>query len=474
MGIFDNVSRFFRSLTGQRIQATEGERDGVYLESLLTGQRYTNSIPGLTNSFQTYETQVRRTYKKYNGRDDFGCPQTRAVIDLRTSFISGEGVNVSSGDDGFNEWVERFIDKNQLGGKLLVDATRGGEMAGQSLLVLKSVQGEEGPEVKVGRKPYAMDAQYRPVYQDPTFPDEVVGMEIRQDGRWVKLMDRNFVYVRTGGDDWNSEGPTTRTGVVLTDLENYDRALKDIRRNNHIMARITPAFKVQAQQEAQNLAQQLNESKWEIGKAFIGTADFDYKAPGTGAHQNLLAEMASTLKTIAAGTGVPIHWLGWVDLMSNRSTADTLYELIKNATQVERLAWEKALYDLILRAQEMYIDAGGQGLTYTKDFKVTLPLLDFNSFLDRVRAYNIALGDGIISKADYRNAIPGIDPIKTEKAIEEEKKDAMDEMMNRPMLAPIVDPQDAEDDDEAPGVSSRDSEEKLAQAGRKLGRPVGS
>ena len=63
--------------------------------------------------------------------------------------------------------------------------------------------------------------------------------------------------------------------------------------------------------------------------------------------------------------------------MSNRSTADSLYEMIKHATLSERLIWEEAIYDVILKAQEMYIDEGGTDIALEKDFEVKLPLLDY-------------------------------------------------------------------------------------------------
>jgi hypothetical protein len=475
MNIISYAGQYFRNLTGQSIQATEGSRDGLIIESMLTGQRLNLSMPGLVNAYSTYEAQVAETYRKYNGMSDFGGAQTRAIVDLRSSFIAGEGLNVSSQDDALNAWMEKLIDKNQLGGTLLSNLVRGGEMAGQSILVFKVRKEEGGPFVKVGRIPYTTEQPYRATY-DGYFPDEVKSIEVKKHGQWEKLKETNFVYVRTGGDDWNQYGPTTRTGLVLTDIENYDRALKDMRRNNHIMARITPTFKVNTPEEAKSLQAQLNNQQWKIGKAFMGTAEFDYKTPGGGAHENLLTEMTSTLKTISSPTGVPVHWLGFVDLMSNRATAETLYDLIKNATQVERLVWEKALYDTILKCQELYIDAGGKGIKLNPDFKVTLPLLDFNNFLDRVKGYNIALGDDIISKEDYRNAIPGIDPIRTKKAIDEEKKDSMDEVMNRPLTAPNLEIEEDEGGENplAKEESSRSSDKGTANERRRRGRPQGS
>jgi len=170
--------------------------------------------------------------------------------------------------------------------------------------------------------------------------------------------------------------------------------------------------------------------KWQIGEAFVGTAKFGYAAPGTGAHENLESELAATIKTISSVTGIPVHWLGFVDLMSNRSTAETLYELIKNATILERQVWETSIYFLILKAQELFIDGGGEKLALNTDFEVRLPLIDFNEFLNRVKGLSLAFADSVISQDDYMHMLPGIDPLKTKRAIAKEKEEAEEEMMS--------------------------------------------
>ncbi len=72
-----------------KIQATEGERQHVIIESMLTAIRLGTSVPGTINAYTTYESQVGETYRKYNSLASFGCQQTRAVVDLRVAFICG-------------------------------------------------------------------------------------------------------------------------------------------------------------------------------------------------------------------------------------------------------------------------------------------------------------------------------------------------------------------------------------------------
>jgi len=133
--------------------------------------------------------------------------------------------------------------------------------------------------------------------------------------------------------------------------------------------------------------------------------------------------------------------------MSNRSTATSLYELIKNGTLSERVEWEAALKNTILKSQELYINAGGTELPgMNPDFQVRLPLVDFEGFAERIKAWSLAYADQAASIDDYRNAIPGIDPMKTKKAIEEEKKSAEKEMVR--MAAELPDETEEDEEDE--------------------------
>lgn len=414
------------------IQASsEGAKDHVIIESMLTGIPINIAVPGITNAYRTFEIQVAETYRKYNSFADFGSQQLRTIIDLRTAFIGGEKISISCQNKRTANWIETFLRMNGLMGVNFVNAVKGAEMSGQCLFLLKEGIWRDGSiYIKVSRVPYTSKVPYKPVFSDTIIQDSIIDIQIKKEGVWISAGFKNFIYIRTGGDDANSKGPVTKTGVVLTDIENYDRAIKDMRRNNHIFARITPTWEVNTESEGKALISKLAELKWKIGQAFIGKAKFDYKTPKSGAHENLQAELVSTVKTISSVTGIPVHWLGYVDLMSNRATAQTLYELIKNATLIERVLWENGLYDMIIKGQELYIDAGGEGLSKLNyDFEVKLPLIDFSDFFERVKALNLAFTDEAISIDDYRNMLPGINPLKTRRAVEKSEKEVENKLV---------------------------------------------
>lgn len=402
----------------------EGDITDLELTSMLTGLPV-SGVDGVQNKYRTYSAQVTETYRKYNGKAEFGSQQIRSVADLRTAFIGGEGVSVSSENENTSEWINNFLKSNKMDGSLFMYAVLGSELSGKSVLYLDGENILGYP--KVGRLSFRPSAPYKPAYRNQNDPESIYDILVKggEGEDFVSFKKKYFVFIKTGGDDTCSDDTTTKIGIILTDAENYDKASKDMRRLNHITARITPTFKTGSLKETNELLVTLGgeggTKKWKMGEAYAGTAEFDYKTPSTGAHDNLSREASLAVKTIASTTGVPVHWIGWVDLMSNRSTAESLYDTLGNATSIERTTWEEAMYELIIKAQEDYINRGGTEITAVdKDFTVRIPVIDFTRFLQTVSALSTAYNDNVISRGDYQNLIPGINPLETNKALAEE------------------------------------------------------
>lgn len=411
----------------KKIQSmTEGQQQAMDIENLLFATSTANKgIGGVKNQYQTYSSQVSELYRKYNGESDWGIQQARAVIDLRTSFIAGEGVSINSNNESFNRWLTKFTKKNRLYGSRFFELVLGTELTGKALLTINIKKPGEYPDIL--RIPYTPIDPYNIHLSNKYDPSSVVDITVKRNSTEQSLGLSNFIYIRTGGDDTDVNKTTTKVGLVLTDIENYDRAQKDMRRLNYILARITPTFETKNQKETEEVVSNINKSRWTIGRAYIGTAKFKYETPGTGAHENLKTELSTAIKTISSVTGAPVHWIGWTDLMSNRSTADSLYSMIGNATVRERTLISEGLYDLVIKSQELYIDNGGTDiLTVFDDFSVSIPVIDKSQFLDMVRGLSLAFNDGVISTSDYQNQIPGIDPIETNKDLKSEAKKSLD------------------------------------------------
>lgn len=405
----------------KKIQATEGGKRDMDIVDGLTWAPSASGVPGTENAYRSYSAQVAATYRKYNGKDDWGNAQVRTIVDTRAAFIAGEGVSISSGDDeAFRQWVDNFLKDSRLSGSRFFNLCMGTEMTGRAVLTLDRKTGAYPVVTLMGCK--LKDGKVEVVKEEELNPEK-------------------SVVFKTGGDGTDSDETTTRIGLILTECETYDRALKDLRRSNYYGARLTPTWKTTTDAEAASLQANLKKSGWKWGQGFVGTAQLGIASPGTGASDNLKAELAAAVKTISSVTAVPVHWLGHTDLMSNRATADDLYQTISNGTSRERTLIAEGIYELLVKAQIMYIDAGGTDIqTVNRDFTVTIPSVDYGRFESMVRSLSLAYSDKIISADDYRAFIPGIDPLKTKKALAEQAKTDVQDIIDELERAEITPP----------------------------------
>lgn len=403
----------------KQIQSTEGAISDVILESLLTGTALNDT--GTENVYTTYSAQTIALYKKYNGRDTLGNWQTRAVIDTRTAFIAGEGISVICKDENTSKFVDSFMDFNRLYGSRFINYVKQGEMEGRELIYIRPDKKNEQVKVYRHLSNYCGGQEYEIKYADKNDPDSIIDILIKTKDGQKESLKEEYIYIVTGGDGANRYEPTTRAGLVLHEIESFDRAKNAMRKNNHLFGKITPVFNSENPQDVAQFRAMAKSKSWKIGDVVAAMkGNFRLEVPSVGAMENLKAEQVACSKAIAATTGIPVHWLGHVDLMSNRATAETLYETINNATILERSIWQEKIYDLIIKAQILAIDNGFLKGTVNRDFEVKIPLISFSKLLDTVRALSLAYSDDAISIKTYRNMLPGVNPYKEEQFLKDD------------------------------------------------------
>jgi len=413
-----------KKLVRKEIQAlTEGEEDSVTMESLLRPTPVSGS--GVSNEYKTYDEQVTATYKKYNGKDDLGTWLVRTIVDTRTAFISGEGLSVATEDENLAEFYDKVLQQNRLKGSRFHNMVKASEMEGKQLLTATYIPEKNGKEPRVKivtqNSKFAGGKDYQVYLEDSNDVTDIKKVTERlEDGTEVELKG-DFIFVRIGGDSSKVNETPTRCGLILQQIDNFSRSLNVMRRNNHLFARVTPFFKTDTMRDANTLMEQIKKLGWQLGSSFAGPADLDLKVPDVGAMQNVQAELLSLTKAISSVSGIPIHWFGYVDAMSNRSVAENLFEAINNATIQERSIWQESIYDVLLKAQEIAIDNGLLSGSVNRNFEVNIPLISFARSVELVKNLSLAYHDKVISRADYQNALPGIDPYQTNKMIKEDK-----------------------------------------------------
>jgi hypothetical protein len=139
----------------------------------------------------------------------------------------------------------------------------------------------------------------------------------------------------------------------------------------------------------------------------------------------LAREIETNAKMISGTTGVPVHFLGYPDLMSNRATAENLMELILAQTNKERIIWTGAYKEMLEKAAAIYNEKTGLGQMSTKldmrKVRVYIPLITREQW-ERLEKVFVPLSiAGKISDEMMLSQIPGVD-IKEEK----ERREAED------------------------------------------------
>lgn len=400
---------------------------------------------GETNLYMDYCSQISQVIQMKTGGTEYGSWVLNTVINFLSAFILGENaIPYYTGTDdeereSFNEWVREFLTfNNTYNGTfrpVIIEAVSFGR-AVSSLKLATKTNGQQG--VKLWNISQEQD-QYDILNEkgEPNIPFFFWSPEL--DSWQIKLNDSNAKdstqqTLNSINDNLqllnfslvaDVNQPSYKPHFVLTEIENMDRALKDIRALNDKGARITPVWEVSTDNEYNKLTAVLKKIKWKIGQGVVGTGKFHYEVADTGkAVKGLLQEFEMNGQSVSATCNIPVHYIALTTLMSNRSTAETLYDVILHGTANEREKLKDYLKDMYIKAQQMYIDSV-EGSTLTKlvtDFTVPIEVIDKSRFKEMVESYAILYQNGVIGKTGFRKIVPNVDPKEEEESVKNEEE----------------------------------------------------
>lgn len=422
MALIKNPSLFSSKIEGKRV----------------TDDPFTSSAGytvGESNIYLDYSSQIAQIIEMKKGGAEFGSWTLNTVINFLSAFILGENaIPYYTGTDdkereAFNNWTRDFLSFNNTYNGTFRPMILEAVTFGRAVSSLRKETKNDFKKTE-GVKLWCLSQendQYDILNEEgnPSIPYFFWSPEL---SKWqIKLSDSgkmnsseqtlesikdnlqllNFSLVA----DVNE--PSYKPHFVLTEIENMDRALKNIRSLNEKGARITPVWEVSSDAEYNKLTTVLKKITWKIGQAVIGTGKFKYEVADTGkAVKGLMQEFEMNGQAVSATCNIPVHYIALTELMSNRSTAETLYDVILHGTANERETLKDYLKDMYIKAQQMYIDSvkDSELTKVITDFTVPIEVIDKSRFKEMVEAYSILHTDGIISKAGYRKIVPNVDP----------------------------------------------------------------
>ena len=346
-------------------------------DSLTNTQSSTNNELYVGTTYKSYAQQVSTMWNKYNLQDDWGCMTAKNIVDVRSAFMVGRGVQAikrksfKGNAERELKWIKDFINLNNIDEDAPQNWTVGAELEGKVLLRLMPrdpKRSNPDGQIRVLYVPWNK-YNYTIVADEPDLYKYIKayysGTSTRPDNIQVNtsfnLKEEQFIYRRFGGTaDLINETPS-KTAFVLRLVEDLDKELWDWRKINSLFSAPTPVFTVETKQDALDLNTWIKTTNWRIGK-YIIVAGGDMKLvtyTGEG-YTTIQNAVESYTQTISGATGVPVHFLGHPELLSNRATAENLLELIELSTGKERKIWvgayEELFHKAIVMHNEMYND----------------------------------------------------------------------------------------------------------------------
>jgi len=440
----------------QELQAQVREYELRVLDAITYSQIVLSSD---SNQYATKKEAVKEIVRKYEGEADYGNQLVKRIINRKVADVLPNGLQLAVDDDVDPddaapelEWLGELLDYNDLDMEGSQDLEKEAQFEGQVLVWCEWIPADQ--QVRVHHVPwreteYELTAEKDAVGRDDwrriknaTWRDGSANRQITLDGAIV-------AYVCFNAGSKLDGNPCLRN--VLTECEELDKALRDWHKISQLFAKQTPYFETEDEAQAEEIRAHIVANKWKVGSAFASPAKFGLHGP-TGITVEILREQILTLaKIISGATGVPVHHLGFPDLMSNRSTAESMDDPVEIESSTQQSRWVGFYEDLLaksialrnanlnsqLRPDVVKPHVEGSSTTHLKQVeKVWLP----------------AAEKSLISKRLFVQQLPDVD---VEAELDEQQAEADERAATAPALPTITeDPQpttaqvqETEDDD---------------------------
>jgi len=384
----------------------------------------------VSNKYKTYGTAVAEINKKYNGTADFGVLQTGSIIDLRAAFIIGEGLKIVKKDKDANaeyDWVHEFLEYNDLDNEVVQSFASEAEIEGKIALKLAL---EETPESTKEKRIYMVSTRYvswtETGYIIKAHPQDYMQYETmtwkpKDKDKDEVLKEKEFVYKKFGGRINLPNSATPKIMRCLPQIDNLDMALRDWREINEVFAGPILGYEVKDTKDVKRATDALSDKNWKIKKVFVGMGKFYYASFDIKGVESLENEIVTNSKMVSGATGVPVHFLGFPDLMSNRAVAENMMQLVQAATTKERATWKGAYEEVIAKSMAMYNAETKLTPLDHKKIGIEIPMITREHWLRLEKVYLPAAVAGKISDESFQALLPGFD-VEAEKKRKDEKE----------------------------------------------------
>lgn len=408
--------------------ATESKRRLAAIEHLsilLSDDPRVQGTNYIGNAYQCYEDQILELDRKYRGVADWGNQIASNIVDIRGAFTIGQGVKpkLKPGKETKTrelEFVKQLMEENDLDQEVAQDWATEAELEGKFLCRLFPNPIKRTIDLRF--IPWVTQ-RYTVLTPENDYLNYIrVEYNLNLTGDRQLVGQDAFVYKKFGGRKHLVNEAPPKIAKILTAIENLDKAMWDWRKINHFFSAPTPYFECPDADSAKAMQDALKNINWKIGKALAGTGKFSLQQMnGAGIAEVLEREVTTSAKIVSAGASIPVHFLGFPDLMSNRSTSTDLFELIQAGTNRERKIWigfYEELFRKAIRMQNAFFQAGLDEDAVGAD----IPFITAEKMRELVEIWLPMYTAGTLSLETFLSKVPEIDAEEEIKRIEDRQE----------------------------------------------------
>lgn len=322
------------------------------------------------NEYRTYKTAVAAIEKKYVGEAEWGTVLTGSIIDLRAAFTMGQGVKIVAAENTDEkeaeaelEFANDLFEYNKLDKEMPVELAKEAEIEGKIALKLKLEDTKDFKDDKYkdhGMISVRFISWLATSYTIDTPKGDYMNYtslswQPKDDAKKEVLEPKEFVYNKFGGRISKPNQAQPKVMKCLTQIDDVSKALRDWREINHIFA--MPIFDIACEdnEAVDDATEAMDQYRMNIKKAFIHAKSvLSVLGPDMSGIDSLSKEIIDKIKIISGTTGIPVHFLGLLDLLKNRATGESTRELVNAGTEKERIVWIGTFKELIEKSFAMY------------------------------------------------------------------------------------------------------------------------
>lgn len=318
------------------------------------------------NEYRTYSTAVKAIESKYVGTAEWGTVLTGSVIDLRSAFIMGQGVKIVAAENTTKEdakaeleFANDLFEYNKLDKEMPVELAKEAEIEGKIALKMTL---EESEDFKEYEKMISVrfiswiDTAYTIATPKGDYMNYTsLSWQPKNQTKKEVLEPKEFVYNKFGGRISKPNQAQPKVMKCLTQIDDVSKALRDWREINHIFA--MPIFDIECEdsESLDDATAAMDQYRMNIKKAFIhAKSKLSVIGPDMSGIDSLSKEIIDKIKIISGTTGIPVHFLGLLDLLKNRATGENTRELVNAGTEKERVIWIGTFKELLEKSFAMY------------------------------------------------------------------------------------------------------------------------